>query len=137
MAADRQKVLKGMQSSVARLRAKNERPLVEILVIAALIGIIPANIAKNKGYDFVVWWIYGALLFIVALPHSLMLKDARTDQPKAGWYAHKDGGFRYWDGNNWSSETAQRCPHCAEYIKTQANVCRFCGRDVPVSVGSN
>ena len=23
-----------------------------------------------------------------------------------------------------------RCPHCAEFIRSQANVCRYCGRDV-------
>lgn len=25
----------------------------------------------------------------------------------------------------------RKCPSCAEWIKTEAHVCRFCGRDVP------
>lgn len=46
------------------------------LVIAAGLGLIPANIAKNKGYDnFWLWWFYGWMLFIVALIHSLCLSD--------------------------------------------------------------
>lgn len=25
---------------------------------------------------------------------------------------------------------SKKCPHCAELIKAEANVCRFCGREV-------
>ena len=45
-----------------------------ILVVAALLANIPARIAQKKGYSFLGWWIYGLLLFIIALPHSLSLK---------------------------------------------------------------
>lgn len=40
----------------------------EVLVIAVLIGLIPASIAKGKGKSFCLWWFYGAALFIVAFP---------------------------------------------------------------------
>jgi len=40
-------------------------------LIAAGIGAIPAS----KGRSFFAWWCYGALLFIVALPHSLLIKQ--------------------------------------------------------------
>lgn len=46
----------------------------EVFIIALLIGLIPAFIAQGKGRSFVLWWIYGALIFIVALPHSLIMK---------------------------------------------------------------
>lgn len=57
----------------------------EIIVICAIIGCLPAAIAQSKGRSFVAWWIYGALLFIVALPHSLMLKaePKPTQRPTA------------------------------------------------------
>ncbi|WP_197491512.1 hypothetical protein [Methylomonas methanica] len=46
----------------------------DAIILAILIGLIPAFIAQGKGKSFVFWWIYGALIFIVALPHSLIMK---------------------------------------------------------------
>ena len=85
----------------------------ELFLLAILIGLIPAAIARNKGRSFVGFWIYGALLFIVALPHALIMKadtKAVEDQAIAA------GG--------------KKCPHCAEIIKAEATVCRFCSREV-------
>lgn len=84
----------------------------EILVIAVLIGLIPATVAKNKGYSFGGWWFYGTMLFIIALPHALMMKPNRAgiDQEQANNGLH-------------------RCGRCAEFIQNAAHVCRFCGAD--------
>lgn len=46
------------------------------LLIAVFLGLIPAAIAANKGRSFIGWWVYGSLIFIVALPHSLLVKKA-------------------------------------------------------------
>ena len=46
-----------------------------VFLIAPIIGLLPAAIARSKGYSFVGWWIYGSLLFIVALPHALFLQE--------------------------------------------------------------
>ena len=45
-----------------------------IVFVAILLGLIPASIAKKKGRSFIGFWIYGALFFIIALPHALLLK---------------------------------------------------------------
>lgn len=46
------------------------------IIIAAGLGIIPANIAKTKGYDnFALWWLYGWMLFIVAIIHVSVIPD--------------------------------------------------------------
>lgn len=45
------------------------------LCIAALLGLIPANIAKNKGHSFGLWWFYGWMLFIVAIIHVQFIED--------------------------------------------------------------
>ncbi len=85
----------------------------EFFLVAILIGLIPAAIARNKGRSFVGFWIYGALLFIVALPHALIMK---ADTKAVEDQAIADGG--------------KKCPHCAEIIKAEATVCRFCSREV-------
>jgi hypothetical protein len=51
-----------------------EAELIQVLQLAVIIGIIPAFIARNKGENFFLWWFYGFMLFIVALPHSLWIK---------------------------------------------------------------
>jgi hypothetical protein len=52
----------------------------ETLVAAMLIGLIPALVAKVRGVadgpglGFVEWWLFGALLFIVALPCACLTR---------------------------------------------------------------
>jgi len=48
---------------------------IAMLIISLFLGLIPASIAKGKGYSFGLWWIYGWLLFIVALIHAGMIPD--------------------------------------------------------------
>lgn len=51
-----------------------------LLIGASLLGLIPGAVAHRKGRSFFAWWLYGALLFIVAFPHSLLLKPEPPDQ---------------------------------------------------------
>jgi len=50
------------------------------LIIAAIIGLIPATIAYKKGYNFFIWWLFGFALFIVALPYAIFMKRADYDK---------------------------------------------------------
>jgi hypothetical protein len=52
-----------------------EMDSIEKMVVAILMGLLPALIAQAKGRSFVWWWIYGALLFLVALPHAGIIKS--------------------------------------------------------------
>jgi len=57
---------------------------VEVLIFFVLPGLIPAAIASNKGRSFALWWLYGASLFIVALPMALLMKPKQVATPKEG-----------------------------------------------------
>lgn len=57
----------------------DEINLTTILIIAVIIGLLPAGIAKSKGYNFFSWWFYGAAAFIVALPWSIIMKPAEPE----------------------------------------------------------
>ena len=84
------------------------------LLTGILLGLIPAMIARSKGRNFLTWWVYGALLSIVALPHALLL-TAEIKQIEQQQLA----------------QGLKKCPFCAEMIKPDALVCRYCSRDLP------
>ena len=53
---------------------------VNLLIIVALLAFIPANIAKNKGYRFGLWWLYGWFFFVIALIHIALLPNKNAQQ---------------------------------------------------------
>ncbi len=80
---------------------------IEILGIAAalvLLGIIPAMLAKSNGRDYVKWWIYGTLLFPIALPHALYITFI---------------------------ENRKRCGYCRANVRLNAAHCPVCGYEFP------
>jgi hypothetical protein len=85
-----------------------------ICFLAVFIGLIPAAIAHNKGRNFLGWWVFGAALFIIALPAALIIQTDTFELER-----------RYL-----SSGSNKKCPFCAEIIKVEAKVCRFCGRSL-------
>ena len=64
--------------------------LVVVLVAAVVLGTVTAVIAARRGRDPARWWLYGFLLWPVALPHALLLRPRPTVPP--------GGTFAPWPG---------------------------------------
>ena len=88
--------------------------VIGVILFAMCIGVIPGLIARSKGHEFVTWGIFGSLLFIIALPVSLFIK---SDSEQLELQQVQSGNGR-------------KCPFCAEIVKVEAKVCRYCSRDL-------
>ncbi len=80
-------------------------------LLLMLLGLIPAFIAQSKGRSAFAWWIHGMLLFIVALPHALLLNPIAPSPER-------------------QTPVRRPCPNCAEDILPAATICPFCKRSV-------
>uniref|UniRef100_UPI0011A454A4 zinc ribbon domain-containing protein n=1 Tax=Yersinia aldovae TaxID=29483 RepID=UPI0011A454A4 len=87
------------------------------IVIAAILGLIPAFIAQSKGRSFGLWWLYGSLIFIVALIHSIFISGDIRDIERVKL-----------------SQGMVKCPFCAEIIKNEAIKCKHCGSDISENI---
>jgi hypothetical protein len=81
----------------------------ELVIIALLLGLIPAYIASAKGRNFLLWWFYGTVLFAFAIIHAIAIRPAERN------LFHY--GMRY-------------CPHCRKAIRVDATSCNFCEKEV-------
>lgn len=72
-----------------------------VVVVAVLLGLIPALIARSRGGPFGFFWFLGTVLFPVALIMAVAAKDGR-----------------------------RKCPFCAEPVRSEAVVCPHCQRDI-------
>ena len=94
--------------------------VVVAVALLALLALLPATIARNKGQDPGMWWLYGFLLWPVAFIHSLHIKPTEADLRRV-----------------LAEQGYMSCPYCDEMIRPQAIVCRYCGRDLVQALQSS
>jgi len=68
-----------------------------ILIIPLVMGLIVAGLASSKGKSAITWFIYGVLLWPIALIHILVSNDG-----------------------------TKKCPKCFSKIDVRATACPFC-----------
>lgn len=85
-----------------------------IFVFWIIIGIATAAVANRKGRSGCGWLILGLLLGPLTLLFAAVMRSEASS----------------WDPPSAPLET-KKCPFCAEDIKAEAILCRFCNREMP------
>ena len=112
--------------------------LVFFLIWGVIWGALCAWLAAEKGRDVAIWFILGfffALIAVIVLGLSpsvetpLPAVTTPTYRPLAPAYSAQPSESRR--PAALASEGTKRCPDCAEDVKVEARICRFCRYEFP------
>jgi RNA polymerase subunit RPABC4/transcription elongation factor Spt4 len=93
----------------------------ELVAIWLLCGIISAVIASNKGRSVFGWFILGLLFGPLGFILALVVGKNEAEIEKSAI----------------QSGTMKKCPYCAELVKREAKICRYCSKDLSLQIAEN
>ncbi len=79
-----------------------------------IMAVVVAIVAGSKGRNMLGWGFYGFLIWPIALVHILCVRPER----------------HVTEARDLAAGDVRKCPACAELVKREAKICRFCHTDL-------